>query len=40
MTKLLKYCPKSIKETILSERIIERFRLKNEEEKIVEEDDD
>lgn len=31
MTKLLKYCPKNIKEEILSQRIIERYREKNME---------
>lgn len=29
MTKLLKYCPKEIKEQIVSERIIERYRERN-----------
>ena len=29
MTKLLKYCPKSLKETIISERIVERYRKKD-----------
>jgi len=29
MTKILKYVPKHLKEQILSERIIDRFRQKN-----------
>jgi hypothetical protein len=30
MTKLLKYCTKSVKEVIMSERIIERYRERND----------
>ena len=33
MTKLLKYCPKEVKDQIISHRIIERYREKNEENK-------
>jgi hypothetical protein len=29
--KLLKYCPKNIKNQIISQRIIEKYREKNEE---------